>query len=156
MLLIFISQKEGGKKSLLSLENITMGSKGMQEMCPTYAATGQQDCSADAEVLSTWEPGITEGCDPSCQLENKAHSLPRSFTDTWRQQRRLGDWCCSWGLLLSLSGSDQLAAWSRSVLPQACLCPLSLPWRNQNWCPLSILLPFLHFLPWYPILLHWL
>lgn len=58
---IFISQKEGEKKNLYSLDNIIVGSKGTQEVCPICPGRGQQDGSAAAAVFPAWEPRVAEG-----------------------------------------------------------------------------------------------
>lgn len=65
----------------------------------------------------------------------------------WQQRRSRGSGLLR-GLFLSLPGRDQFTAWFLSALSYVYLCPSSLPWRHQNWRPLSILLPFPHFPSW--------
>lgn len=132
-------------------------SGGMSHLSCQGPAGPQRCCCSLPHPRSPCSSGQQQSVAPAAnRWRATGNTLCRGASQTLGDNKGgLGVWCCSWGLLLSLPGGDQPAAWSLSLLSQAYLCPFLLPWRNQNWSPLSIILPFPHFSSWSSLLLCW-
>lgn len=144
----FHFSKGGEKKSLYS-----SASKWTQEACPNCPARGQQDCCSLPHLRTRSNSGqqqtIALGCEP---LEGKeVHTLPRSFKDSWQQQRRFGSSVLFLGII-----SCPARKGSACCLVPLCICPR--PISTLHPCPgqTRTEAPLPSFSHWFPLLLRWL